>query len=349
MSDATFQTFLSFGLFVLTAAIGYLAWSAWRWMDRIGDAEKTALKGIGFELEANLKRMMRELAGIADGSVRSEIQLVPVVHAQLDAFLARPTEADRRTLTMMRDNYNELSAHKNSLRAALREQGDVTGPANVAVDAVISSIATLYLWSDHKGRMPEDAHSTRSWDVRDWMKANRFDADSLPGLHLRDQVVERLRTLGMTLTPRPLTHTAHEFYSMQYDRMGDPNAPFWKRKKKPAPDAEQDVDEVTDLAAEAPVEADIEAAADPVAEPVEPVSIDEAAPVEDAAVASPEPQPELEPEPEPEPYRTAETQQADTPEPDSPEPDLGVSETEPMDQSTDLPPDQKPPSSGSVH
>lgn len=310
MSDATFQTFLSFGLFVLTAAIGYLAWSAWRWMDRIGDAEKTALHGIGYELEANLKRMMKELAGIADGSVSSEIQLVPVVHAQLDAFLARPTEADRKSLTMMRDNYNELAAHKNSLRAALREQGDVVGPANVAVDAVISSIATLYLWTDHKGRMPADAHSTRSWDVRDWMKANRFDADSLPGLHLRDAVVERLRTLGMTLTPRPLTHTAHEFYSMQYDRKADPNAPFWKRKKKPAPEAEDTSEEVADVAADAAVEPKPEAAPEPVSEPV----------VEQVAS-----------------------------EPVSAEPETDISEPETMDPGADLPPDQKPPSSGSVH
>lgn len=344
MSDATFQTFLSFGLFVLTAAIGYLAWSAWRWMDRIGDAEKTALLGIGYELEANLKRMMKELAGIADGSVRSDIQLVPVVHAQLDAFLARPTEADRKSLTMMRDNYNELAAHKNSLRAALREQGDVVGPANVAVDAVISSIATLYLWTDHKGRMPEDAHSTRSWDVRDWMKANRFDADSLPGLHLRDAVVERLRVLGMTLTPRPLTHTAHEFYSMQYDRKADPNAPFWKRKKKPVPDVEETSEEVADVAVEDPAEPEIEAAVEPEVEvapepAAEPV-VEEDAPVEPMA----EPDTAAE-----DPYTAPEMVEEIQPEPVSAEPETDISEPEPMDPATDLPTDQKPPSSGSMH
>lgn len=343
MSDATFQTFLSFGLFVLTAAIGYLAWSAWRWMDRIGDAEKTALHGIGYELEANLKRMMKELAGIADGSVSSEIQLVPVVHAQLDAFLARSTVADRKSLTMMRDNYNALAAHKNSLRAALREQSDVVGPANVAVDAVISSIATLYLWTDHKGRMPEDAHSTRSWDVRDWMKANRFDADSLPGLHLRDAVVERLRTLGMTLTPRPLTHTAHEFYSMQYDRKADPNAPFWKRKKKAVPAAEETPEDVADVAAEEQVEPDIEAAVEPEVEAAlepaaEPV-------IEDTSVV---PMAELDTVVE-EPYSASESVEEIQPEPASAEPETDLSEPEPMDPGTELPPDQKPPSSGSVH
>ena len=55
MSDETFQTFLTSGLLVLTASIGYLALSAWRWIDRARaisssqnpEAFKMRLKGIG--------------------------------------------------------------------------------------------------------------------------------------------------------------------------------------------------------------------------------------------------------------------------------------------------------------
>ena len=161
MSDATFQTFLTSGLLVLTASIGYLAWSAWRWIDRARDMEKAALVGVGYELRMNLTRMINELAGVESGAVTSEIQLVPVVHPQLDGVLSRPNEADRESLTMMLGNYNELSAHKQTLRAALGGQGDVAAAANVGVDAVIGSIATLYLWEEHKGCPPDSARGIR--------------------------------------------------------------------------------------------------------------------------------------------------------------------------------------------
>lgn len=234
MSDATFETFLVSGLLVLIAAIGYLAWSAWRWVDRERDMERRALDGIAYEQRSNIERMLKELSGVAKGTLTRDIEIIPIVHPQLDALLARPNEADRRGLTKLRATYNELSAHKQSLRHAFSNNLNITAPADLAVEATIGALATLYLWEEHKGRPPEAARTTRSWDVRNWMKASPFHADLLPGLHLRDQVVERLRTEGMTLTPKPLTHTAHEFYSMRYDRKADPNAPFWKRKKKAA-------------------------------------------------------------------------------------------------------------------
>ncbi|MEO0448980.1 MAG: hypothetical protein AAFZ74_01530 [Pseudomonadota bacterium] len=316
MSNTTFETFLVSGILVLIAAVGFLAWSAWRWVDRERDMEKRALTGISHEMRHNLKRMMKELAGVADGTLRSDIEIVPVIHPQLDALLSRPNEADRRGLTIIRGNYNELSAHKNSLRAALAHQSDVSAPANVAADAVVGAISTLYLWEEHKGRPPETAQSTRSWDVRDWMKANAFHADLLPGIHLRDQVVERLRTDGMALTPRPLTYTASEYFAMQYDRKADRNAPFWKRKKKPVEDdaaveaEEVEVEVVEAEAVEAEmveaevveaevVEAEVvevetqdaaleeSIAAEPVTEPTQPS-------VQDAASA-PEPAPEAQP------------------------------------------------------
>ena len=268
MSNATFETFLVSGLLVLIAAIGYLAWSAWRWVDRERDMEKRALTGISHELRLNLKRMLNELSGVANGTLRSDIEIIPVIHPQLDALLSRPNEADRRGLTIIRGNYNELSAHKQSLRAALAQQGDVNAPASVAADAVIGAISTLYLWEQHKGRPPEAAQSTRSWDVRDWMKNNAFHADLLPGMHLRDQVVERLRTDGMTLTPKPLTYTASEYFAMNYDRKADRNAPFWKRKKKPVVEEVETQDEV-ELVSEAPETSEpvSEPISDPVSEP----------------------------------------------------------------------------------
>lgn len=277
MSNSTFETFLVSGLLVLIAAIGFLAWAAWRWVDRERDMETLALRGVTYELRHNLKRMLSELAGIANGTLQSEINIVPVVHPQLDALLSRPNEADRKGLTLIRGNYNELSAHKASLRAALAQQADISVSANAAVEAAIGSLASLYLWEEHKGRAPEDAQSTRSWDVRDWMKANAFHADLLPGLHLRDQVVERLRQDGMTLTPKPLTYTASEYYAKLYDRKADPDAPFWKRKSKSIDEAPEE---------EAEPEAD-------------PIEATEPPPEEQAQYAEPEAQPNPEPIPEP--------------------------------------------------
>lgn len=348
MSDATFQTFLTSGLFVLTASIGYLAWSAWRWLDRARDMERAALVGVGYELRMNLMRMIRELAGVADGSVQSEIQLVPVVHSQLDGVLTRPNEADRESLTMMRGNYNELDAHKQTLRAALSSQGDVAAAANVAVDAVIGSIATLYLWEEHKGAAPRKAQSTRSWHVRDWMKANEFHADLLPGLHLRDQVVERLRELGMTLTPQPLTYTASEYYAKLYDRKADPNAPFWKRKAKPV--VAEEVETVEDDApvepeqAAAPVE---EVAADPIPE----AAPEQAAP-EQAAESMPEvpefPEP-VETAPEPEPMPDPEPGVEAVPESPAGDDIADAAQPETVDVEPDELPETKSQTPGSVH
>nr|WP_070961435.1 hypothetical protein [Hyphomonas sp. Mor2] len=331
MSDATFQTFLTSGLFVLTAAMGYLAWSAWRWLDRTRDMEKAALVGVGYELRMNLMRMIQELAGIADGSVQSEIQIVPVVHPQLDGVLTRPNEADRESLTMMRGNYNELNAHKLTLGAALSGQGDVGPAANLAVDAVIGSIATLYLWEEHAGASPKKAQSTRSWHVRDWMKANEFHANLLPGLHLRDEVVERLRSLGMTLTPKPLTYTASEYYAKLYDRKADPNAPFWKRKTKPV---------VTEEVAEAEPEPEAEVAPAETAMP-EVEAAPEPAPLPEPERV-PEPVPEPAPEPAPEPVAAPEAEAVAV---EAAEPDV----TEPDSSDSEVPTGNKTPTSGAVH
>ena len=312
MLNATFETFLVSGLLILIVAIGYLAWSAWRLVDRERDMEKRSLDGIRHEMRLNLKRLLDELRGVANGSLRSDIDIIPVVHPQLDALLSRPNEADRRGLTIIRGNYNELSAHKQTLRAALAKASDVKAPADNATQALIGSIATLYLWEQHKGCPPDHARTTRSWDVRDWMKATPFDAHALPGLQLRDQVVKYLRSEGMILTPKPLTHTAHEFYAMQYDRKADPNAPFWKRKPKKQADEMPEAD-VVDATLEAvePETALPETKSDPAPEP----PVVEAEPLEAEAVETNPP----------------------------------AGEVETIDPSNDPMPDPKPTSSGSVH
>ncbi|MEL6210516.1 MAG: hypothetical protein AAFR44_10130, partial [Pseudomonadota bacterium] len=119
----------------------------------------------------------------------------------------------------------------------LHQGQDISETLATAMDGAIDGIATLYMWEEHDGARPNEAQSTRSWDVRDWMKGHGFNAAAFPGMHLRDEVVERLRDYGLELTPKPLTHTAHEYYSMQYDRKADPRAPFGFRfnLRKPKP------------------------------------------------------------------------------------------------------------------
>jgi len=69
-------------------------------------------------------------------------------------------------------------------------------------------------------------------------------------MYLRDEVVERLRTYGLNLTPQPLTHTAHEYYNMQYDRHADTRGPLGKRKpSKDEPDADIEEEDDEELAA----------------------------------------------------------------------------------------------------
>jgi hypothetical protein len=226
MSDATFQTFLVGGLLVLIGAVTFLAWSVWRWVDRAKDMEQQAISGIGYEFMFNTKRMISELAALQYGNAA----FLPVSHPQLEALLTRPNGMDRRAVTHIRGLYDDLNASKMAVRAKLAQNQEVEAVYRAACRTVVTAIARLYLWEQHKGRPPEEAHKTRSWHVRDWMKTNDFAADLLPGLHLRDAVVEELRGSGMVLTPKPLDHTASEYYAKLYNRKTDPRAPMWRRK-----------------------------------------------------------------------------------------------------------------------
>ncbi len=232
MSEAQFYTFLTGGLGLLIAAALMIAWQLWRIREEDRDGAISALDGISHEMRINLQRMVNEVAQIVDTQEAGPDVLLPVQHPQLDGVNASLIRTNRNAIAVIGATYQELEARKMALRAALAQKRDLTAALDDAMDATINGIATLYMWEEHAGVRPSEAGTVRSWHVRDWMKAHGFAASAFPGMHLRDEVVERLRQYGLHLTPRPLTHTAHEYYSMQYDRKADPRAPFWKRKPK---------------------------------------------------------------------------------------------------------------------
>lgn len=238
MSDASFQSFIVIGLLCLIGAIVFLAFQVWRWRDLTKDSETQSLAGIGHELRHTLNRTMYEISLLRAGNFEPITDMMPVSHPQMDALLSRATRADRRTMSYIRGLYDELEAQKTGVRTALARGIDTGAVIDQLSQSVVNGLAMLYLWEKHAGRPPAEAHATRSWYVRDWLKAEGHDASVLPGRHLRDEVVECLRGGGMKLTPKPLSHTAHEYYAKRYDRKADPNAPFWKRKLSEATSAE---------------------------------------------------------------------------------------------------------------
>ena len=230
MSETSFYGFLSGGLGLLIAVGLLIAWQLWRAREERRDNAVEALKGVGHEMRLNLQRMVSEITQICVTEEAGPDALLPIRHPQLDAVNAALIPANRDAIAVLSSTYQELEARKMALRAALAQRRDSSEALDYAMDAAINGIAMLYLWEAHKGARPSEVHSVRSWSVRDWMKDHKFVVDAFPGLHLRDEVVERLRSYGMALTPKPLTHTAHEYYSMQYDRKADPRSPFGKRR-----------------------------------------------------------------------------------------------------------------------
>lgn len=220
MTDASFQTFMTGGMLLLVAAILAVGWLLWSMRDARVEAEEAALEGVTHELRLNLQRMLGELMALSGGGY-SEGALMDIKHPQLDAVHGALVHCDRRALAVMGSTYQELQARKSHLRSALQAGRDGKAEREDATQAAVDGLVTLYLWDEHEGCRPPDARSTRSWDVRNWMKETGFGQFTLPGLHLRDAVVDRLRQYGMVLTPKPLTHTAYEYWSMRYDRSKD--------------------------------------------------------------------------------------------------------------------------------
>lgn len=230
MPNDQYAAFMTGGMAILVAAAIAIAWILWRERDSRIDSARAALEGLSHEYRINVQRFITELSMAARGELPGASALLPISHPQMDGVNGSLIETNRKALAVINASYLELAARKELLRQAFQNNVDVSQDMTDAMDATVDALATLYMWEEHNGVSPHEARSTRSWYVRDWMKDHRFQVDAFPGLHLRDQVVERLRSYGMPLTPKPLTHTAHEFYSMQYDRYADPRSPFGRRK-----------------------------------------------------------------------------------------------------------------------
>lgn len=250
MSESQFYSFFTGGIGLLIIAGLMIAWQLWRYREEEREGAISALDGVSHEMRINLQRMVNEIAQIADNQEAGPEALLPIQHPQLDGVNASLIRTNRNAIAVIGATYQELEARKMALRAALAQKRDPGNAIDDAMDATINGIATLYMWEVHGGARPNEVGSVRSWHVRDWMKAHGFAADMLPGMHLRDEVVERLRQYGLRLTPRPLTLTAHEYYSMQYDRHADPHGPFGRRKQI------EDDDEAEDAIEEESYEAD---------------------------------------------------------------------------------------------
>lgn len=221
MSEAQFYTFLTAGLGLLTALMTLVAWHLWRMREETRAGRQSALEGISHEMRINLQRMTSELSQVAANPAVGPDVLLPIRHPQLDGVNRALINANRHGIAVIGVTYQELEARKLSLRAQLA-QGNAPGAVlDDAMDAAINGVAALYFWEVHHGALPSEIGRVRSWDVRDWMKSHGFKADAFPGMHLRDEVIERLRMYGLELTPRPLTHTAWEYYNMTYDRHAD--------------------------------------------------------------------------------------------------------------------------------
>ncbi|MFN7056785.1 hypothetical protein [Hyphomonas sp.] len=233
MSEAQLYNFLTGGLGLLIALMTLVAWHLWRMREEARAGRLSALEGVSHEMRINLQRMVSELSQVAGNPGVGPDVLLPIRHPQLDGVNSSLISANRNGIAVVGSTYQELEARKLGLRAVLAQGREPGTALDDAMDAAINGIAALYMWEVHKGMKPAEAPSTRSWAVRDWMKAQGFRCDVFPGMHLRDEVVERLRLYGLTLTPRPLTHTAHEYYSMQYDRYADRRGPLGQRRVRP--------------------------------------------------------------------------------------------------------------------
>ncbi|MFN3608004.1 MAG: hypothetical protein ACK4Y9_02975 [Hyphomonas sp.] len=236
MSEAQFQTFLTGGLALLIALMTVVAWNLWRMRQEATAGAASALAGVGHELRVNLQRMISELSQVAHHPGIGPDVILPIRSPQLDGVNRSLINTNRNGIAVLGNTYQEIEARKLGLRAILAQGRAPETELDDAMDAAINGIAALYIWEVHKGALPADIGRVRSWSVRDWMKEKNFRAEAFPGMHLRDEVVERLRLYGLELTPRPLTHTAWEYYSMQYDRHADTQGPLGRRrveKEKP--------------------------------------------------------------------------------------------------------------------
>jgi len=240
MSEAQFYTFLTGGLSLAIALLILVAWNLWRMREEASAGRASALAGVAHELRINLHRMISELSQVAHHPGVGPDVLLPIRSPQLDGVNRSLINTNRNGIAVLGSTYQEMEARKLGLRAILAQGRAPETELDDAMDAAINGIAALYIWEVHKGALPAEIGRVRSWSVRDWMKTKNFRADAFPGMHLRDEVVERLRLYGLELTPRPLTHTAWEYYSMQYDRHSDARGPLGRRREKQVDEAAEE-------------------------------------------------------------------------------------------------------------
>lgn len=248
MSVAQFYTFLTGGLGLLVALMTLVAWHLWRMREDSRAGRLSALEGVSHELRINLHRMISELSQVATNPGVGPDVLLPIRYPQLDGVNRALINTNRHGLAVVGVTYQELEARKLSLRAQLAQGREPGAVLDDAMDATINGIAALYLWEVHKGALPREIGRVRSWDVRDWMKGHAFKSDAFPNMHLRDEVVERLRMYGLELTPKPLTHTAWEYYSMQYDRHADVRGPLGRRRVREEEEDSAEAGDETEVA-----------------------------------------------------------------------------------------------------
>lgn len=247
MSEADFYTFLTGGIGLMLALLVMVAWNLWRMRAESRAGQACALEGVAHELRINLQRMVSELSQVAANPGAGPDVLLPIRHPQLDGVTHSLIATNRNGIAVLCATYQELEARKLGLRGALARGGEPGSLLDDAMDSAINGIAALYIWEVHDGARASQIPSVRTWSVRDWMKAQGFRAEAFPGMHLRDEVVERLRSFGLVLTPRPLTHTAWEYYSMRYDRRAAPG-PFGLRRRVDV-GGEDDMPEAGDVVA----------------------------------------------------------------------------------------------------
>lgn len=242
MTNEQFNTFFAGGLGLLIAAALLIAWQLWMMRDDERDGAIAALDGVSHELRINLQRFMMELSRLSSTPDAGPEALLPIRHPQLDGVNNSTIRANRNALAVIGATYQELESRKTNLRAALSQGKDTRATMDDAMDATIDGIASLYMWEVHGGARPNEVGSVRTWHVRDWMKGHGFITNAFPDMHLRDEVVERLRSYGLKLSPRPLTHTAHEYYSLRYDRHADKRGPFGRRRDQDEDIAEEEAE-----------------------------------------------------------------------------------------------------------
>ncbi|WP_018146482.1 hypothetical protein [Henriciella marina] len=255
------------GLLILAAlVIGFVLW-------RVRSGRKpvngTAFKLVGDEFRFMLHQAIGEVRDLEKGWIQQPDGLATIKHPQFNGLSRDAEYAKQRPLDGLHAAYQNMEASKEEVRAALSGNGDRSAAVDGYKQSTIGAIAALYLWEKQDGRSPENTPTTRSAFVRDWMKENDISQALIPGIALRDEVVEYLRQAGMTLTPKPMAMTAYEYYGRASGdtgmvAAGTPDEAVADDVPIVPPPPETPV--AIEEEAPAPVEAESETAADPVQE-----------------------------------------------------------------------------------